>query len=88
MTTIDRDSIANLGILAQFDAIFRPAAALAAQPDEEKEPQPEPACIDCGGDLDRNDERCEACRSEFWKQDDYGMDDPDDRICHNLYDRN
>jgi hypothetical protein len=44
MTTIDRDSIANLGILSQFDAMFRPQAkVLGRNPPGHDDPEDEPA---------------------------------------------
>jgi hypothetical protein len=44
MTTIDRDSCANLGILSQFDAMFRPQAAMLGRqnPPGHDDPEDEP----------------------------------------------
>ncbi len=61
MTTIDRDSCANLGVLAMFDAMFRPAAVLAAHPED---PDPDfRLCPDCGDELVHPEKpRCSACQ--------------------------
>lgn len=68
MTTMDRDSCANLGVLGMFDAMFRPAAALAAKPEA---PDPDfPLCPDCGDELVYPEKpRCSACQDTFDKQD-------------------
>jgi hypothetical protein len=77
MTTIDRDSIANLGILSQFDAMFRPQAkVLGRNPPGHDDPEDDP-----------EDE--EAAERERQEEDNYREvyhEDSEPGICGNLYD--
>lgn len=58
MTTMDRDSIAHLGILGMFDAVFRPDASVQAPATK----QPEPMCADCGDEPIPHQRRCYECQ--------------------------
>lgn len=86
MTAITPDECENLGILAQFNAVFGPGPM---PPEDEEEAFP--ACVDCGDELVGEGDRCSECAEEFERNeaDEYRAiyrEDSEPRICHNLYD--
>jgi hypothetical protein len=76
VTTIDRDSIAHLGILGQFDAMFRPQAKmLGRNPPGHEDPEDEP----------EDEEAAEREREDRELHDAYYAEDRDDTPTSNYH---